>query len=158
MRRSARLSCKCPLTQARVCVCVSVKLEDVAEGRGSAGFACCVHLLHVFCCGSSSVAVLSVTGEVGPLDWVMLPQQKPWQQKCGETDETSCGRVRSPGPWSLLQLLHLGFPFSAPPHLRGSEAWRHLGREPATSSAANAMNWLADSLSQNLKHLKMNKK
>lgn len=69
MRRSARLSCKCPLTQAQVCVSVcQMKLEDVAGGRGSAGFACCVHLLHVFCGGSPSVAVLSVTGEVGPRD------------------------------------------------------------------------------------------
>lgn len=83
----------------------------------------------------SSVAVHDVTEEVGPRDWVMLLLQKPWQQKCGETDETSCGRVCSPGPQSLLQLLHHCLPLllllpnfsllstSAPPGFQTLKTW-----------------------------------
>lgn len=57
-----------------------------------------------------------VTWEAVPCEWVMLLEQKPWQQKCGESDETPCRYVG----YSGLRVSFLAFPFRLLPLRAGS--------------------------------------
>lgn len=117
--------------------------------RGTMWVCVCVFicLLHIFWGCFPLWQCHSVTGEVGPRQWVMLLKQKPWQQKCGESDETPCRHVSSPGPRCLLPgflLFSSPAPSPHPPGLQMLETWTsRRGRGPAvpvTTAGANAVN------------------